>query len=45
MAWQVGRDRTSFDLDGRIDDLRIYNVVLSATNVEDIYNSGDGDWP
>ena len=45
VAWQVGRDRVNFDLDGRIDDLRIYDIALTAGNVEDIYNSGDGDWP
>ena len=29
---------------GEIDDVRIYNTNLSATNVSDIWNGGNGDW-
>ncbi len=40
----IGRDRSSFYWKGKIDDVRIYDVALSNTEVGDIYNSGDGDW-
>jgi len=40
----VGRDRTSFYWKGKIDDVRIYNVALSDSNMSDIHGSGDGDW-
>ena len=30
---------------GQIDDVRLYNAVLAASDFSDIYNSGDGDWP
>ena len=29
---------------GNIDDIRLYNVALSDSEVAEIYNSGDGDW-
>jgi hypothetical protein len=33
---------TGYTMDGRMDDLRIYNTSLSATDVSNIYNNGNG---
>lgn len=30
---------------GTVDDVRLYNGVLTASDFADVYNSGSGDWP
>jgi hypothetical protein len=34
----------SYPVNGKIDDFRIYDVALSASEVGDAYGSGSGDW-
>ena len=41
----IGRDRTTSYWKGKLDDVRIYNVALTSTNVTKIYGSGGGDFP
>ena len=31
------------DLDGQVDDIRYYNVTLSKSDIDEIYNGGAGD--
>jgi len=41
----IGRDRGYTYWKGKLDDVRIYNVALTSTNVTKIYGSGGGDFP
>jgi hypothetical protein len=36
-----GNGQTSFDLTGRVDDVRVYNRALCATEVADIEEGGE----
>jgi len=42
VAFTIGRDNGStFNFNGRLDEISIWNAALSASNISDIYNSGD----
>ena len=43
---QVGKSPLGYYyLDCKFDDMRVYQIKLSTTEIGDIYNGGDGDWP
>ena len=47
-AIEIGRYTASHEFPGKIDDIRFYNEVLSASDINLIANkngSGEGDWP
>jgi len=39
IGWYWGSSPTNYDFDGSIDDVRIYNRALSATEITQLYNS------
>ena len=41
-GFRVGVPYPSFDVDGAVDELRIYNCALTATEVQAHYNGGQG---
>ena len=40
METQIGRNPNSKEFDGRIDELSIYNVALTASQIQAIFNAG-----
>lgn len=40
----VGRSAYSYSKQGYYDDLRLYNVALSESELNEVYNGGDGDF-
>ena len=40
----VGRSQWAYSKLGQYDDLRLYNVALSKSKIDEIYNGGDGDF-
>lgn len=38
--FRIGRSDDSLELNGNLDELRIFNKVLSNTEIEDLYNQG-----
>ncbi len=43
-SWGTGTGGTSKGINGKVDDVRIYDVALSSSNVTSIYNEGSGDF-